>query len=120
MKKFAMMLTALVVGWTGLARAEENIFTNVYVVPLEFQTTELPSSKQDGSKSGETAEDKASRLSKRTAKDILKSAGISFPEGASATYDRSTSKLIVRNTTDQMELVEAYVEWVKKALSKKD
>lgn len=45
---------------------------------------------------------------KRTAKEMLENAGINFGPGASATYDPASNKLTVRNTPDQLELVEAY------------
>lgn len=45
-------------------------------------------------------------------------AGISFGEGASAIYNPSTSQLIVRNTQDQMELVEAYIESITQGVEK--
>ena len=44
-----------------------------------------------------------------TAKDILASAGIPFPEGSSANYLRANSTLVVRNTPEAISLVEAYV-----------
>lgn len=44
-----------------------------------------------------------------TVLEILKNAGITFPEGASAIFNPETSQLIIRNTADQMELVEAYM-----------
>lgn len=115
MKQIAMMSTViLLAGLSGSARADGNLYTNVYVVPQDFQTSEIPSREPDDVKSTETAGEKATRLSGRTAIDILKSAGISFPNGASATYNRNTSKLIVRNTEDQMKLVEAFIDWVRK------
>ena len=44
-----------------------------------------------------------------TAKTILQSAGISFPPGSSANYLPSSSLLVVRNTPENIQLVEAYV-----------
>ncbi len=43
-----------------------------------------------------------------TAKDVLANAGISFPEGSSANYLPKTSTLVVCNTPEQLDLVEAY------------
>ncbi|MDF1824939.1 MAG: M56 family metallopeptidase [Verrucomicrobiales bacterium] len=48
-----------------------------------------------------------------TALDILKNAGVTFPPGASAIFSSETSHLIVRNTRDQLELVEAYVDSIR-------
>jgi general secretion pathway protein D len=47
---------------------------------------------------------------KLTAVEFLKMNGVSFPEGASAEYINATSTLLVRNTQDQLELIEAMIE----------
>ena len=46
---------------------------------------------------------------KATAQDILESAGIVFPKGSSANYLPATSTLVVRNTPENIVLVEAYI-----------
>ena len=51
-----------------------------------------------------------SRLTVRiTAMEILKSKGIPFPEGSSASYTESTGELVVRNTHANMQLVEEFI-----------
>ncbi|MEM7600798.1 MAG: LysM peptidoglycan-binding domain-containing protein [Verrucomicrobiota bacterium] len=55
---------------------------------------------------------------RKTAKQVLEDAGISFAAGSSAIYNPSTSQLIVRNTRDQMELVEAYIESIRTGVEK--
>jgi general secretion pathway protein D len=53
----------------------------------------------------------ASAISKRkSAREILEDRGVSFPEGASAFFNPSSSQLIVRNTQSSIELIEAYVQ----------
>jgi general secretion pathway protein D len=53
----------------------------------------------------------ATPLSARpTAIDVLKNNGISFPEGASASFVPGTSQLIVRNTSVALDQVEALVD----------
>ena len=44
---------------------------------------------------------------RQSARNVLESYGITFPAGSTATYNPETGRLIVRNTTDQMELVES-------------
>ena len=44
------------------------------------------------------------------AKTFLESSGVTFPPGASATYIASTSRLIVKNTQENVDLVTALVE----------
>ena len=54
------------------------------------------------------------RLTMRiTAVEILKSKGIPFPEGSSANYKPSTGELLVRNTAENMKLVEDYIASLK-------
>ncbi len=54
------------------------------------------------------------RLTMRiTAVEILKSKGIPFPEGSSANYKPSTGELLVRNTPENMKLVEDYIASLK-------
>lgn len=47
---------------------------------------------------------------KQTAMDFLKSAGVEFPEGASANYFPATGKLVVRNTDANLGLVDKIVD----------
>jgi len=84
-------ILVVVLGMAMAVRAEEELFTNVYVVPPTFLSVEAGSPRPP-------------------AKELLEKVGISFPKGASAIYNATTSQLIVRNTEKQMELVEAYVE----------
>ncbi|WP_395737754.1 hypothetical protein [Prosthecobacter sp.] len=54
------------------------------------------------------------RLTMRiTAVEILKSKGIPFPEGSSANFKPSTGELLVRNTPENMKLVEDYISSLK-------
>jgi hypothetical protein len=53
---------------------------------------------------------KPSRLSKAGFREVLESAGIRFSEGSSVHYDEEKWALIVVNTSEQMELVDAYLE----------
>ena len=46
----------------------------------------------------------------RRREDFLKSSGVQFPAGASATYLPATSKLVIRNTQENIDLVESLVE----------
>ncbi len=100
-----------------LSQPDADLFTNTYVVPPTFL------SMGDGGGGGGGGAAAADPFAdpgdagggggiptRKTAKAILESAGISFGTGSSAIYNRSSSQLIVRNTQDQMELVEAYIE----------
>lgn len=47
---------------------------------------------------------------RQTAKDFLQSQGVEFPPGASANFSPGTSRLIVRNTPQSLDLIEALVD----------
>ena len=55
---------------------------------------------------------------RKTAKQILEAAGITFPDGSSASYNPANSQLVVRNTQPNLDLVEAYVESITKTAPK--
>ncbi len=101
-----------------LSTPDTDLFTSVYVVPPTF----LSAAGGGGGGGGDAAADPfadagdaggAGPAKRRTAKDILLEAGVTFAPGTSAIYNPGTSQLIVRNTQDQMELIEAYIESIK-------
>ena len=49
-------------------------------------------------------------MNRQTALDFLKDQGVPFPPGASANFLPQSSRLIVRNTEENLELVDALVE----------
>ncbi|HRQ87909.1 MAG TPA: type II and III secretion system protein [Bacteroidia bacterium] len=108
-----------------LSQPEADLFTNVYVVPPTFLSND--SGGGGGAASGGSSDPfgdsgssggSSGSPARATAKSILERAGITFGSGASAIYNPSTSQLIVRNTQDQMELVEAYIESIVKGVEK--
>jgi len=107
-----------------LSTPDADLFTNSYVVPPTFQ------SMGDGGGAGGApavadpfADPPAAGGGgitgrRRGAKEILEAAGITFGTGASAIYNPATSQLIVRNTAEQMELVEAYIDSIRTGVEK--
>lgn len=97
------------------AAAKQSLLTKVYEVAPSF-----PDSMKSGSenRSGAAAdpfadpvlEDSAGKIKLETVQDGLESVGITFEDGASATYDKKTSRLTVTNTANQIELVEVYLD----------
>lgn len=49
-------------------------------------------------------------ITRKTALDILKEQGITFGDGATAVFNKTTSQLIVRNTQPMLDLVETFVD----------
>jgi general secretion pathway protein D len=60
----------------------------------------------------------AQLVNREGAKDFLESQGVPFPPGASANFLPQSSRLIVRNTQDNLDLVDAIVEQLNLAIPK--
>jgi general secretion pathway protein D len=59
----------------------------------------------------QTTDGSAPRLTARqNAKDFLESQGVQFPTGASATFNPGSSRLVIRNTAPNLDLIESLVE----------
>lgn len=78
------------------------LLTKEYRVPPGF-ITNLPS----GSESSSATE---GTVAVSKAKEFLESQGVQFPTGATANFLASSSRLIVRNTQENLDLVDALVE----------
>src|SRR2546429_5668547 len=57
-------------------------------------------------------------VNRERAKDFLESQGVAFPPGAGANFLPQSSRLIVRNTQDNLDLVDAIVEQLNLAIPK--
>lgn len=101
-----------------LSDVSTDLITKEYKVPPNFipkNTAEAPASTDGGGGGfgfGATTEPAGgSRLPKQmTAQTYLASLGVQFPEGASAQYIASGSKLIVRNTQDNIDFIDQVVD----------
>ena len=90
----------------------EVLLTKEYKVPPGFISSApstaapdalAPAAPTDASKGG------SSLAAKREAKEFLVAQGVIFGPGASATYIAASSRLIVRNTQEQLDLIDALV-----------
>ncbi|MFP6871920.1 MAG: Amuc_1098 family type IV pilus outer membrane protein [Verrucomicrobiales bacterium] len=96
--------------WQGT----NDLYTRTFRVPPDF----LSSTVGDGG-GGDVVDDPfatggdgggTSLKPRQSAKEILMSHGITFPDGASAFFNPRTSTLVARNTQNNMELIEVLVE----------
>lgn len=89
-----------------------DLYTVSYKVPPTFLS--YRSGNDTGTATADPfAEPDRGNLSARdlhTPKSILESAGVTFSAGASAVYNPSSGTMVVRNTRDQLDLVEAFLE----------
>src|SRR5262249_52737419 len=60
----------------------------------------------------------AQLVGREEARDFLEAQGVPFPPGASANFLPQTSRLIVRNTQDNLDLVDAIVDQLNLAIPK--
>ncbi len=101
-----------------ISTPDTDLFTNVYVVPPTFLSAGGGGDGGDGGAAADPFADDSGGggsgpKARSTAKDILIEAGVTFAPGTSAIYNPGTSQLIVRNTQDQIELIEAYIDSIK-------
>lgn len=96
------------------------MFNRTYRVPPDFLTQSggggaAPAPAAGADPFANPAPGAASGLATRpTAQVVLTQQGITFPEGASASFTPATSTLVVRNTQPNLDLIEAYVEELNK------
>jgi general secretion pathway protein D len=84
------------------------LITKEYKVPPGFITATPGSAPPQVS--GVAAGSQSVIAARSIAKDFLESQGVTFPEGASANYISLTSRLIVKNTQPNLELIDALVD----------
>ncbi len=117
--KYKVESNAVVV--VPLSAPDKELYTNIYVVPPNFLSSggggagagggggapvdPFAAPAADGGGAGPAV--------RKNAKEVLESYGIVFGQGASATFNPQTSQLIVRQTQDQMELVEAVIDSIR-------
>jgi general secretion pathway protein D len=94
-----------------VVQATENtdvLITKEYKVPPGFITATPGSAPPQVS--GLAAGSQSVIAARSIAKDFLETQGVEFPEGASANYISLTSRLIVKNTQANLELIDALVD----------
>jgi general secretion pathway protein D len=115
-----------------ISEQSTDLITKEYRVPPGFISATVnvgpsalnaPATRSGGGGGGtakDTQESTGGRLlvARETAKEFLESQGVPFPPGASANFLPQSSRLIVRNTPDNLELVDALVEQAAVAVPK--
>lgn len=97
----------------SLADASADIISRTYRVPPDFissapAASAAPTSADPFASSATLGG--APQLRRLGAKEFLENQGVTFPEGTGASYNPSSSTLIVRNTSKNLELVDTLVE----------
>lgn len=96
-----------------LSEPTDAMFTKEYQVPPNFippKTLDTTGTLPQPGSAGMPDPNKARVAQKMDAKDHLVSQGVEFPPGASANYLPAGSRLVVRNTSDNLDQIEALVD----------
>ncbi len=118
MNGLCRLLALLLVFTTALHAAKPQLTTRTFKVPPDFLSCDMPDS---GAASPAAPADPFAAPSTtpaldtpppqpKTAKQMLEAAGITFPEGASASFNPLTGLLTITNTAPNLDLTDAYVE----------
>jgi general secretion pathway protein D len=92
-----------------LSEPTETLISKEYKVPPGFISS-TSSSSTSSSSSTTPIPGLPQTTGKSGAKEFLESQGVTFPAGASATYLASSSKLLVKNTQVNLDLIDSLVE----------
>ena len=96
-----------------LSEPTDVMITKEYKVPPNFippKAVDPSGSLPQPGSSGIPDPNKARIAPRQEAKEYLKSLGVEFPDGASANYFPSGSKLVVRNTRDNIDVIDSQVD----------
>ena len=93
-----------------LSEPTEILISKEYKVPPSFISSGNGSSAPASAGTAGTDGGLPSTVGKSGAKEFLETQGVTFPTGASATYLPSSSKLLVKNTQANLDLIDSLVE----------
>ena len=96
-----------------LSEPTDVMITREYKVPPNFippKSLDTTGSLPQAGSSGIPDPNKVRIAPRQEAKDYLSSQGVEFPPGASANYLPSGSKLVVRNTRDNIDVIDSLVD----------
>ena len=93
-----------------LSEPTETLISKEYKVPPGFISSAAASAPTGGALPSTGVPGASGTVGKSGAKEFLESQGVTFPLGASATYLASSSKLLVKNTQANLDLIDSLVE----------
>lgn len=100
-----------------LSEPTSDLFSKVFSVPPTFLSSGGGGSSSDAAPAdpfADPVESTGSGISqRRSAKEVLSDAGVTFPPGASAIYNKGNSQLIATNTQANLDLIQIYVESIR-------
>ncbi len=95
-----------------LAKMTDSLEVREFRVPPGFISASDAAAEDTATFAGRGSEDPATgKLSARqNAKDFLESQGVEFPPGASARFVAGSSRLVIKNTSSNLDLIQSLVE----------
>lgn len=93
-----------------LSEPTETLISKEYNVPPGFISSGAASTAAPGALPSAGVPGSTGTVGKSGAKEFLETQGVTFPLGASATYLASSSKLLVKNTQANLDLIDSLVE----------
>lgn len=95
---------------TPLGTTDGTLVTRTFRVPPNFLSSAATEKAEDDNPFGGDEDADEGKIAKKISiTDFLKQNGISFPDGATASYTASTNTLIVKNTAANIDLVDQLV-----------
>ncbi len=88
---------------------DTELYTRTFRVPPDFKTL-LDSGDSGGGGSYDPFEDSSGATAEKSAKELLEASGIPFQAGSSAIFSRARAVLTVRNSANNLDMIEALVE----------
>jgi hypothetical protein len=109
---FRSLLMLLTLAFAWQAQAASELHTRTFKIPPDFLSCDTPADNPPAAPADPFAAPATTPPPKlqKSAKQILEAQGVTFPEGANASFNPITSLLTVTNTQPNLDLVEAYVE----------
>jgi len=98
------------VAMVPLGSASDDLFNKEYRVPPSFIPKQTQGADNQQSIFGAETSQPPGIQGRQPAKSYLASQGVEFPPGATAQYIPASSKLVVRNTRDNLDLIDVLVD----------
>jgi general secretion pathway protein D len=109
----AFKVDEFAVKFVSLTESSTEFFVRTYRVPpgfIESAPAAAAAAPADPFAANAAPAGGVSAIRRLTAREFLEARGVAFPEGATANYNLSSNRLVVRNTASNLEMVESMVE----------
>jgi len=92
---------------------DSEMYTRTFRVPPDFKSLIKDDTAGGGGGGGDPFEEGGGAVAEKSIQELLSKSGIPFPEGSSAIFSRARSVLTVRNTANNLDIIENLVENLK-------